>query len=263
MKDTIDAKWWGEFEIAEDECRWWTLGPLLLGIERKEREWRVGYETSAAGDATAPGTNRSVDELESSARHVFAKPGAAIRLTPALADRSVVTRPVSPLNVPPGEQAMLFVSSPVWVRIEAVGPGPGKQLADVPVARPSDTWFGRSTFEGELCYATRTHGRLRLEDVPVQPFRAVTPLEIVNESEKELKLERVSLPVPYLTLYASDSCDLWTQKLTMRCEGNAQLATVRIRESAPAQISGAVKVAPPRKQQEGRVFKRALTSLFG
>lgn len=261
MKETAAAKWWGAFEISEDERRWWTLGSLLLGIERKEREWRIGYEGSKSGDATVPGTNRSVDELEYSARYVFAEPGAGIRLTPALADRPVVTRPVSPLNLPPGEQATLYVSSPVWVRIEATGPA--KQLADVPVARPSDTWFGRSTREGELCYATRTHGRLRLEDLPVQPFRAVTPLELVNKSKTELKLERISLPVPYLTIYASNSYDLWTQKLTMRCEDDAQLATVGIREGAPSQVTGAEHVAPPRKQQEGRMFKRALTSLFG
>lgn len=261
MSDVAAEKWWGEFELAEDERRWWTLGSLLLGAERKAREWRIGYQASTSGDATVPGTNRSVDELDFSARYVFAEPGAGIRLTPALADRPVVTRPVSPLNVPPGEQAMLFVSSPVWVRIEAAGPA--KQLADVPVARPSDTWFGRSTREGELCYASRTHGRLRLEDLPVQPFRVVTPLEIVNKSGQELKLERLSLPVTYLTVYASESYDLWTQKLTMRCEDNAQLATVRIKEGAPSQIAGAELVAPPRKQQQRRVFRRALTSLFG
>lgn len=261
MSDITAEKWWGEFELAEDERRWWTLGSLLLGAERKSREWRIGYEVSTNGDATLPGTNRSVDELAFSARYVFARPGAGIRLTPALADRPVVTRPVSPLNVPPGEQATLYVSSPVWVRIEAAAPA--RQMADIPVLRPSDTWFGESTREGELCYASRTHGRLSLENLPVQPFRAVTPLEIVNKSGQALKLERVSLPVPYLTIYASDAYDLWTQKLVMRCEDNARLATVRIRQGAPSQITGAEHVAPPRKQQEGQVFRRALTSLFG
>lgn len=261
MGDNSAARWWGDFELAEDERRWWTLGPLLLGAERKRHEWRVGYQESPNGDAAVPETNRSVDELASGGRFVFANPGDAIRLIPALADRPVVTRPLSSLFVPPGEDSMLFVSSPVWVRIEAVDPG--VELADVPVARPSDTWFGASTRAGELCYATRTHGRLQLENLPVQPYRAITPLEIVNESKSVLKLERVSLPVPYLTIYSSDSHDLWTQKVSMRCEGDAQLVSLRIKKRVPSQISGAELVAPARKEQESRVFIRALTSLFG
>ncbi len=260
MSEVNAGKWWGEFELAEDERRWWTLGPLLLGAERKQREWRFGYEESADGIAASAETNRALDELANAGRFVFADPGAAIRLTPALADRPVVTRPLSPLYIAPGEEAMLFVSSPAWVRIEAVAPD--VELADIPVSRPSDTWFGPSTREGELCYATRTHGRLRLEDLPVQPYRIITPLEITNESKSELKLERVSLPVPYLTIYATDAHDLWTQKVKMRCEDEAQLVTMRIKEQVPSQISGAELVAPPRKQQEEQVIKRALSSLF-
>lgn len=261
MNEATGRKWWGEFELAEDERRWWTLGPLLLGAERRRNEWRIGYEEFSNGDAAVPETNRTVDELKQSARFVFADPGAAVRLTPALADRPVVTRPMSPVSVPPGESALLFVSSPAWVRVESVGPG--VELADAPVARPSDTWFGASTRYGEICYATRTSGRLRLEDLPPQPFRVITPLEIVNEASMMLNLERLSLPVPYLTIYWSESQGLWTQKVKMRCEDEAELVTLRIRQRPPSQVSGAEQVAEPRKTQDTRVITRALSSLFG
>ena len=254
-------KWWGEFELAENERRWWTLGPLLLGIERKQHEWRIGYEESADGNTGELQTNRSVDELESSSRFVCAHPGAGIRLTPALADRAVVTRPLSPLFVPPGESAVLFVSSPVWLRVEAIEPG--LELADVPVARPSDTWLGPSTREGELCYASRTHGRLKLEDLPVQPYRVITPLEIVNESNFEIRLERVSLPAPNLSVYSSNAEGLWTQKVKMRCEDDARLAALRIKQRPPRQVPEAELVSPPRQAQSERVIRRALSSLFG
>lgn len=261
MNEVHTREWWGEFELAEDERRWWTFGPLLLGAERKRHEWRIGYEQMSNGDAALPETNRTLDDLEHGGRFVFADPEAGLRITPALADRPMVTRPLSPLYVPPGEETVLFVSTPAWVRVEAVASG--VELADVPVARPSDTWFGPSTREGELCYATRTHGRLRLEDLPVQPFRVITPLQIVNASKSDLKLERVSLPVPYLTVYSSDSSDLWTQKVSMRCEEEDRLVSLRVEKKVPSQLTGAKVVAPARKEQESRVFKRALSSLFG
>lgn len=260
VSEVNSGKWWGEFELAEDERRWWTLGPLLLGAERKQREWRFGYEESLNADAAAAETNRALDELANAGRFVFASPGAAIRLTPALADRPVVTRPLSPLYIAPGEEAMLFVSTPAWVRIEAVQPE--VELADIPVTRPSDTWFGPSTREGELCYATQTHGRLRLEDLPVQPFRVITPLEITNKSKSELKLERISLPVPYLTIYAAGAHDLWTQKVKMRWEDEAQLVTMAIKKQVPSQVSDAELLAPPRKAQDTQVIRRALSSIF-
>jgi len=48
-----------------------------------------------------------------------------------------------PLGVPPGEQASVYVSSPLWVRIETGKPA--KLLCELPTFRPSDTWFGPNT----------------------------------------------------------------------------------------------------------------------
>ena len=252
--------WWGEIPLAEGETRWWTLGSLLVGVERRAREWRVGYEYFSTGDAILPVSDRDVDELKTATRFVFTRPGERVRLTPALADRPVVTRPVSPIYLPPGEETLMFVSSQVWVRVEAVDLG--KVLLDVPSVRPSDTWFGPSTREGELCYASKTHGRLDLGDLPDQPFRAVTPLQIENQSDSELMLERVSLPVPRLTLYASGSGALWTQKVTMRSGQDKQLASLKIKKPPPSQLNQPVMVCAPREVHQERVLVRAFSSIF-
>ena len=253
--------WWREYELGGGETRWWTLGSLLLGVERKPREWRIGYEHFPDSGAILPVSDRSVDEMKSATRFIFSKPGDAIRLVPALADRPVVTRPVSPLYLPAGEDALMFVSSQAWVRVEAVSID--KVLLDIPSVRPSDTWFGPSMQTGELCYASRTHARLSLEDLPQQPFRAVTPLEIVNEAESDLMLERISLPVPNLTLYATGAGALWTQKVSLRCGRDLRHASVRIGERPRDLVDDLVEMAGPRKVHEERVLVRAFSSIFG
>lgn len=252
--------WWESCRVNEGETRWWALGPLLVGVQRKTREWRVGYEYFTGGDAIRPVSERSVDELETATRFIFSDPGDELRLSPALADRPVVTKPVSPLYLPPGEETMMFVSSQVWVRVEATQPG--KVLLDVPSMRPSDTWLGSSTREGELCYASRTHGRLSLDDLPQQPFRAVTPLQIVNESQSELLLERIGLPVPNLSLYASQSGGLWTQKVGMRCSGDSRLAALRLKAQPPRQAGNPILITGPRIVRQEGVLIRAFGSIF-
>lgn len=252
--------WWGESQVQESETRWWALGSLLVGVQRKAREWRVGHEHFNTGEAILPVSDRPVDDLKTATRFVYAQPGERIKVIPALADRPVVTRPMSPLYLPPGEETILFVSSQVWVQMEAVELK--TTLLDVPSVQPSETWFGPSTLDGEICYATKTHGRLLLEDLPLQPYRAVTPLEIINESAAALKLERVSLPVPNLTLYASDSGSLWTQKIIMRCGKDSQHASLKIKKRAPYQADNPVVVASPRQVLSERVLVRAFSTFF-
>ncbi|MDX1513052.1 MAG: hypothetical protein R3174_04850 [Gammaproteobacteria bacterium] len=252
--------WWGEWTLDEGETRWWALGALLVGVHRKAREWRVGYEYFAEGTAMLPMSERSVDELKTASRYIFSRTGGELKISPALADRAVVTRPVSPLYLPPGEETLMYVSSQAWVRVEAVDPG--KVLLDVPSVRPSDTWFGPSTRDGELCYASKTHARLVLEDLPRQPFRAVTPLQIVNESDSEMMLERVSLPVTGLTLYASEAGELWTQSVSMRAGRDRQLASLKLKDQPPGQIENPVVVSAPREIHHERDLVRAFSSIF-
>ena len=70
---------------------------------------------------------------------------------------------------------MIYVSTPLWVRVDVHDPP--QFLQEIPVIRPSDTWFGPSTREGELGYAGRTHGRLNFEngDGPIQILYLDTP----------------------------------------------------------------------------------------
>jgi hypothetical protein len=86
---------------------------------------------------------------------------------------------VTPLYVPPAEIATIFVRSPLWLRIE-VGDAL-IALQEVPMLRPSDTWFGPTTMEGELCYASQTYARLNLEKLPIGPHHAGTQVTIQIE----------------------------------------------------------------------------------
>ncbi len=245
-----DPKWWGAFQLREGEVGSWSLGPLRLWVRRTAVDWRYGAERSGdflddTFDVRVPAPASA--DLHATAKELgrfgFTSTGAEIELVPALADRPMVARPGVPFYVPPGQRVELYISTPIWVRLAASG----ASLVEVPSARPSDTWFGGHT-QGALCYATKTNLRRRLDNVPLRPHRAISMLTVVNEARENLALERLSIPLPQLSLYASPSGALWTQHVSLvNTDDDGDFADVRLGKGAPEIAGGGTLVAGPRE----------------
>lgn len=254
---------WGGFEIAEGVTGYWRVGPLNLWVSNLAHEWRVYYRqeddpldtslTIAIPAESAP------SEGAENLRFGFGKTGTKLMLSPVLADRAVVVKPELPLYIPSGEEVTLYISTPVWLRIGLEKTG---KLLELPSYRPSDTWFGPSTLVGEFCYASRTAGRLSLEELEFRPHRAVTPLCVRNRADDPLLLERVKLPVQYLAVYQAENNFLWTQKLTLEREEDRDLAGLVIAKDVPREVGPAKRLSEPRQQPETNLVVRAFSKLF-
>jgi hypothetical protein len=154
----------------------------------------------------------------------------------------------------------VFVSSPLWVRIE-VGDPPVK-LQEIPIVRPSDTWFGPTTMEGELCYASRTYARLNLENIPVRVHRAITQIIIDNKADTQLLVERLNLPVPFLSLFEASNGFLWTEAVAMIRTRDTGMAAFQIGKRPPEEASAAKLVSEPREKPDQNMVIRAFGALF-
>lgn len=260
------SSWWGLFNATVDAVITWQIGPLSFAVLRRAREWQICHRTSDWPDDSpagwAVGTADSLDcstgELE---RHVLAQTDGLLLIEPALADRSVVIKSAVPILVPAGEQISFYVSTPMWVRGHIQGSN--HPLLDVAAVRMSDTWFGPSTMEGELCYATTITGRLYLDDLPVRAHRAITPLRIKNNGAAPLKLEKLSLPVPFLSLFDSQEQGLWTEEMTLLHDERKDLAQVIIGAGPPELWSRAERVGAPRRTADRSILYRTFGALFG
>lgn len=259
---TTSLRWWGEFEISRDAWRRWRIGPLSLWVRRLDDEWRLAHEEDAAEAAAE--ADRPSSEPPATAtveRFAAARLGERLIVTPGLGDRSIVTRPETSFRLAAGGAVDLYVGTPVWLRLESAEPR--HLLLDVPTRRPSDSWFGPSTTEGELSYAGRTSARLRRENLPVSPHRAVTRVRLTNRAPDPLLLERLNLPVPNLTLFADAEARLWTQAVSVEREEDGKLAKVRIDDRPPAEAKGVERLSEPREARSKNVFSRALDTFLG
>jgi hypothetical protein len=266
-KEPMEA-WWGRHALAEGRRGLWRIGPLDLWLERSAGA--IQLLTVVSRDVLEPTSRVQVPArrrlpdpatMDERLRFIGTGLGSDVAVVPALADRLVVSRPESPLRVPTGERATLYVSSPLWIRVQLDG---GRLLHERPAYRLSDTWVGSSTRDGELAYASRTHGRLDWRGLSVTRHRAVTPVHIENRGDDTLLLERVNLPIPRLALYLGDeAAPLWTQPVHLERSEKSGLADVRL-ENGPPEEAGdaATELASPRQNGERHFVSRAFNALF-
>lgn len=257
--------WWGDFSFAKQQKRYWSIGERTIIIQRLANEWNTwNIETETENqDPLLYGESIDPQPLDDELpdRHLQTATQENIQIMPALADRPIVTRPNVPLRLLGGEQTRIYVSTPLWFKALTL---PGESsLMDVPFWRPSDSWFGPSTREGEMCYAKYTDARLQLDKLEQRPHRIITPLLIHNKQKSPLVIERLNVPVPLLSLYHHADRGLWTEAVNVTRETDDGSIELTREKQAPPEVQSAKLIAEPRIASEKHTLIRSLGSLFG
>ncbi|MCB9506315.1 MAG: hypothetical protein H6698_00290 [Myxococcales bacterium] len=254
--EAYDAQW-APIEVSPDGVAERSFGPLNLQIRWGAGDWTVAVEHEGALDVRSPKPLPSLDVVRFAGSDGAA---AVVHIEPRLLDRPVVARPETPIYVLAGETVRLFVSSPLMVALR-VGER-GASLTEVPTVRLSDTWFGPSTRVGELCYASRTGARLRLADVPRTPIRAVSSVRITNRASTHVRIERVRIPCPELSLYRDESGQLWTEELRLLRTGDGDRAEP-VLSNVPEGVGTVTLVSGPRRTSDRGAWLRGLEAVLG
>lgn len=257
MTEQPSSTWWGEFELALGATHRWQIGSLTLWVKRLEHEWQLAHAWS--GDPFDETLEHETEDVEipedlERRRYLLAESGAVLRLTPRVADRPVVTRPELPLIIPSGEAARLFVSSAIWVEI-SVGT-PARLLTEVPTWRMSTTWFGENTLEGTLCYATRSAAKL---DADPRGRRILTSVDISNKEGAALRIERLALSLPQMSVFADANGQLWTEATRVAYDPQT-IAPAEIHTAPAKQVGETTLVSGSRQDRQQNVLARALTA---
>jgi hypothetical protein len=260
-KDVISkSRWWGDYEVGKNKTLRWQIGPKILWISRDQQEWRIASIEAQdlldsrliVAETTKEPNGDDIDVW----RFAVQSESNTVRLVPALPDRPLVVKTTKPIYLPSMEEAILFVSIPLWLRIY-VGEG-SVDLMDSAIVRPSDTWFGPNTMKGDLCYASQTSARLHIENLPLRPHRSITSVRIRNNSTLKLHIERLKIPVNNLSLFSSEKGHLWTEALTLERVEDTDRANVQL-DKKPTLIKESTLVTQPRT----KISKGFLLDAFG
>lgn len=257
MTTASSNRWWGEFDLQPGKWAGWRIGPKDFLARSVKDEWRFAWRKSRDALSETVGFDLETD-LEPSEPDFemrrYAVEGAEdkLRLTPRLADRPVIVRPETSLYLPPGQRATLYVSTGVWVSVTPATEN-APSLFEIPVYRASDTWFGPSTIEGELCYTAVTSARTSAASLAQVPHRAFTPVDISNHGSDSLEIEYLRLPVTLLSLYAGSSGRLWTDQITFVREHGESSASLQITQHEALQSTKEMRLSGPREKESGGI----------
>ena len=229
-----NGKWWGAISVPQNNSYLLSGSTFMLAIEHKAKEWCVHAKINKTKDVQI--NENEFEEITGAfspincgdiSRYIVETNTNNIDIKPSLPNRTVVCRPKSPITLLPGASVVIYLSIPIWISVGVMGKE-HTLLKELPTQKLSDTWFGASTREGELCYASQTIGRLDIDKLPFRLQRSVTPLLIENKAHNDLVFERIALPVPSLSLFTTETGQLWTQNVTLTREGDGDFAKLKL-----------------------------------
>lgn len=241
---------WKTYSVPQGETLHWEIGPLDLWVRHLPGEWQV-VQASADDEALIHRwklAEPSPFPPDSRFKRFAVDPGRdqdLLTLRPQFPDRSIVSRPASPIEIPSGTQARFYCGIPIWVRLEAVSSSGLVHLTTVPVHDLSRTWFG-TPLEGEACYATKSRAIRDFHEAEKLGFRALCPVKIRNASGESLPFERICLRVRHLALYQGADY-LWTNTSSVMKRANLGISEVTFGKHPPGEEKDAVLVEPPRE----------------
>lgn len=234
--------WWDPRPL-DDECMHARLGELSVWTKREPGEIVVCSQRDVGSGGDVRFSAGSPPDSADVRRFVMSDHAETLTYQPRLAERSVVVRPRVPVFLPPGQQASIYVTTPLKAALFA-----GEVLLDeLSIWDPPETWFGRSPVDGELCYASRTSGTRLREELTVGPTRAATEVRLENQSSETLEARTIRLPVPRLTLgWDSGAASLVTEtvRLIRKDTSSAELRIEALPENAETLIAPRQKSAP-------------------
>lgn len=151
------------------------------------------------------------------ARYVVPRETHSVQLQPALPDRPVIVRLLTPIRLLPGQTARVEVRLPLWVRVEAVGSQP-LFLCEFPSRLLSKSWYGTVEDEqGSVCYAlvSRDAG---CEDGSGRHAESagICPIVLRNETTEIEALQRFCLDTPSMRVFALPDGRLTTDEVRIQ-----------------------------------------------
>ncbi len=246
-----------DLKMQDDENFHLRFGPLDFYLEKIPTEIRILWMTSndwmdSSFHYQYPFTGMSPNNLLTEKRFAFSGASPRLQVVPCLGEIPFVVKPDTTFMILPGEKAKIHLSTPMNIRL--VDLDSSLIIDEIPVLHRVKTWFGESPTSGQLCYFTRIHAALIEENLPFRPHRALTHIFIENSSNEPIPIEKLKIPVNYLTLYQESRGVFVTSTLSVRIDPNQNLKDLKI--FAPENGGGELTtIHGPREKLPKSLFK--------
>lgn len=243
---------WGEFDINSGDIAKRELGPLRVWFKRTYNEIWIATQYKVI-DAFSDDTQNLTW-----IRWIVGEKDFHLKLSPVVADKPIIICPEYSFKILKKAEARVFTRIPLWVRIALISSSE-QILVEIPTIVLSKTWFGDPT-SGELCYWSTTVARREIKENYFKDFMAICTLNIHNQSESDLQVEKICYRVERLTLFEKDD-HIWTDESEITYRGNEQHSDVVMTGILPMEARGGKKIGNPRSPVRKSIATRTFEIL--
>ena len=240
---------WEPFALPEDTPVLRRIGPMTLWLLRKAGELWIQSDVSGTeplSDAPSP------DGIWK--RWALRNGDHSACLRPFLPDKSIVVKPEYEIYLLKNSHVRTYTRVPIWVGIDVIG-DTRVAITEIPTQVLSNTWFGGFT-DGELCYWVASSARRSMPLELIQPHHAVCIMDIRNQSDSDLKVDKICLRVERLSLFEHNG-HLWADDTEITYEGDEGQAQIRNDGLAPIEVPDAAIMNEPRQPHKRGLAERA------
>lgn len=252
-------------DISDGAWHSTALGDLLLYISRKGEEYNIAKEYQSPHLASLCKPLSVIGGLPEGTQveeRFYLQSDSDIPVfSLQLADKPYQVKPAALVKIAPHSRLVLYVSTPLWLQVRS--PSCGEVLAEYPAVRPRMSWVGSNTIEGSLCYSSQTSAPSNLSEVRHTKHRALTALELVNDGNKVLVIDRLSLPLNILSLYICNKNEYWTESVRYRVNPDTGETTIVASQKPPEQLGEALQISEARSQNRASRFRTAMSLIMG
>jgi hypothetical protein len=253
---------WGPVPLPEDTPVSRRIGPREVWFLFRQGEIRVSDGIAAPGlhGDTPPPTDASVWSRWALPEAAATADTARVILRPDVPERTLIVQPELPFSLLPRAEARVFVRIPLRIRVHMVlDPARGGEagtvvLRTLPTLELSDTWWG-GFLEGEICSWLPTSARRVVGPEHLEPHLAICPLRLVNQSNSDLRVEKLAFRVEHLSLYA-DRRGFWADESRVRYQGESEGSQIDMSGAPPPEAESPTLIHAPALPARGI---RALT----
>lgn len=183
---------------------------------------------------------------------------ANLKIQPAFPNLPVVIQPEYSFRLMRGSSARFYTRIPVFIQVRDMDEG-DLLITEIPSHNLARTWFG-TFIDGEICYWFKTTARRELTEDVYRPYLCVCPITIINESEEELYVDKVSIRGEQLTVFG-DGKSLWSDEMTIKYKGGKDFSDLIVTGVPPQEAPNATLLNKPRNPVSMGLARRTFRKL--
>jgi hypothetical protein len=247
--------YWKEYEFAVNRTLQFKAGFAEVLVKHIRNGWLI---KSRIHDQPNAGLQVvEVDGIEDDSQVVHFQTGESDQLivVPALPNKAVVFRNNKNIKISAGQSANLYFRIPLTMQFYFQEVKDENRLFEIPLQRLSDTWFGEAD-SGEPAYSIGSNYDTDFAEIHANPWEAITPVEIINNTTGLLDLQRLILRVEDFSIYLKNK-QLLSDYVTIEFKGQEQAGSVNLGIRREIHGEKPLQIAKPRPSESKNLLRRS------